>query len=487
MTDPQSHAASDLHPSTGTVVPPAAVDGESSIRWYGLLNRYHWFVLFVAALGWMLDCFDQQLFVLARNGAITELSGLSDVNQIKSIGGVSTALFMIGWAVGGLFFGVLGDRIGRAKTMLITVLVYSVCTGLSGLSVGVWDFNLYRFLTGLGVGGEFAVGVALVAEAMPPRARPYTLALLQACSAIGNIAAALLSIFLAQLVESGRLDSTWRPMFFIGAVPALLCILIRFKLKEPERWTQATDDSQAGKQLGSYRELFGTPRYLRHAIVGLLLASAGVVGLWGIGFYSGELVGETFRPGIAAEVDAEEQTKPTDEQLGEDQRKKRVNGRVEYWKGINQVMLNLGAFVGMYGFGYLSQGLGRRQSFVIGFLAAGITTASFFWFLSDRSQVFWLTPLMGFCLLSLFAGFAIYLPELFPTRLRSTGTSFCYNVGRFLAASGPVLLTYLANTYKAQGFDQPLRYAGVTMCAIFLIAILVLPFAPETKGNPLPE
>src|SRR5205814_2879440 len=169
-------------------------------------------------------------------------------------------IFLIGWGTGGIAFGILGDLIGRARTMMLTILLYSLFTGLSALSTGFWDFALYRFLTGLGVGGEFAVGVSLVAEVMPDRARPYALGLLQALSAVGNITAALISIVLGHLEESGAVGSAWRVMFVIGTVPALLAILIRRRLKEPERW-QAAKGSGTHQQLGSIRELFGDPRW----------------------------------------------------------------------------------------------------------------------------------------------------------------------------------------------------------------------------------
>ena len=144
----------------------------------GLLNRYHWFVFTVAALGWLADCMDQQLFNLARVAAVSELLGKATNDpEVKEWAGYTTSIFLIGWATGGIVFGVLGDRWGRVKTMLLTILLYSMFTGLSALSVGVWDFAFYRFLTGLGVGGEFAVGVALLAETMPAPARPYTLGL----------------------------------------------------------------------------------------------------------------------------------------------------------------------------------------------------------------------------------------------------------------------------------------------------------------------
>src|SRR5207237_7039744 len=151
--------------------------------------------------------------------------------------------------------------------------------------------------------------------------------------------------------------------------------------------------------------------------------------------------------------------------------------------------LNLGAFFGMFGFGALSQRIGRKPTFVLALLAAFFSTIAVFWFLADFWQIFVMVPVMGFCQLSLFAGYAVYFPELFPTYLRSTGTSFCYNVGRFVAATGPFLLTKLASgVYSGPQYPEPLpwRYSGVTMCLVFALGLVVLPFAPETKGQPLP-
>src|SRR5688572_15006518 len=198
-----------------------------------------------------------------------ELLGTSDMKVIIQYGGYATRICLMGWATGGLIFGILGDRIGRAKTMIWTILVYSVFTGLSAFSTGFWDFALYRFLTGLGVGGEFAVGVALVAEVMPDRARPYALGLLQALSTVGNTAAALVSMGVGYLQLSGAVTPAagWRMMFLVGALPALLAILIRRKLKEPERWQQVVA-TQGTARAGSYAELFGNARWRKHAIVG---------------------------------------------------------------------------------------------------------------------------------------------------------------------------------------------------------------------------
>lgn len=456
--------------------------------WWRELNRYHWFVLTVAALGWLFDTMDQQLFNLARMPAMKELLAVPGQTpaQLKELtdfyGPLATSIFMIGWATGGLIFGVMGDRVGRAKVMLWTILIYSACTGLSAFSVGFWDFAFYRFLTGLGVGGEFAVGVSLVAEVMPNRARPFALGLLQALSAVGNISAALLNIALGQVESAGGLEhlavgetpvKAWRILFLIGTVPALLAIFIRRNLKEPETW-KAHHDASLGKQLGSFSELFGDPRWRKNAITGLILASSGIIGLWGIGFFSFDLLSPVFRRHFVAQGLAENV----------------VNGKVATWVGITSVMQNIGGFLGIYAYSNLTHIFGRKPAFAVSFVAAMLSTALVFWNLDQFHEVFWMIPLMGFCQLALFGGYAIYFPELFPTRLRSTGTSFCYNVGRYVAAAGPFALGMLttrvfsvANGYQGEG----IRYAGVTMCSIFLIGLMALPFAPETKGQPLPE
>src|SRR5262249_31935854 len=253
----------------------------NDLPWWRELTRYHWFVFVVAALGWLFDTMDQQLFNLARMPAITELAGTTPGDpQVAKLGGIATMIFMIGWATGGIIFGILGDRIGRARTMMLTILVYSLFTGLSALSVSWIDFALYRFLTGLGVGGEFAVGVALVAEVMPDRARPFALGWLQALSAVGNITAALINMGLGLLQRHDVIASAWQIMFLIGALLALLTVLIMRRLREPERWKQAateealnipqakgagldarTEAKPVHHRLGSLSELFGTPRW----------------------------------------------------------------------------------------------------------------------------------------------------------------------------------------------------------------------------------
>lgn len=471
-----------MHFEDPSRAPAASIPGEQP--WYRMLNGYHWFVLAIAGMGWMFDTMDQQLFTLARKPAITQLlQGTStdapSARRVADYAGYSTMIFMVGWALGGLIFGVLGDRIGRARTMLWTILVYSAFTGLSALSVGVWDFAFYRFLTGLGVGGEFAVGVALVAEVIPDRARPNALGLVQSLSTVGNMIAAIIGMTLGFLEESAVIASSWRIMFVIGMIPALLAIVIRRRLKEPERWQRAThadDDpnhvAAPSTEAGSVRALFREPTLRRNAIVGMILGFSGVVGLWGIGFFSYDLIRPVF------EADMKSRGVPPDV----------IRGRLTFLVGLTSFVQNLGGFFGVHAFTWLTARTGRRPAFAVSFLLAMTATAGTFWFIDSYDDLFWMIPIMGFCQLTLFGGYAIYFPELFPTRLRSTGTSFCYNVGRLVAAVGPLGLAFLTSRLvETHGEIMARRIAGVSMCAVFLIGLLALPFAPETKGKPLPE
>ncbi|HVY70199.1 MAG TPA: MFS transporter, partial [Verrucomicrobiae bacterium] len=376
---------------------PPAGDG---VAWWKHLNRYHWFVLLVAALGWLFDCLDQQIFTLSRGPAMKALLPAGADPLVW--GTYATSVFLIGWATGGLFFGVLGDRIGRAKTMMITILMYSVCTGLSALSQSFWDFAFYRFITGLGVGGEFAGGVALVTEVMPTPARAGALGLLQALSTVGNVSAALLGLGMSQLEAQNLVkpSESWRYMFLIGALPALLALVIRARLKEPDRWLELKNSGALAKRKAfTYAELFGHPVWSRRAIVGMLLACAGIIGLWGIGFFTPELVRTVLSKSFRAEGLAE----------------KEIPAKVGAWASGALLMLQVGAFFGMMVFSRVVEWIGRKKALALGYVLACVATIAAFGAFNSRSQVFWLIPLMGFGQLSLFAIYAIYLPELFPT------------------------------------------------------------------------
>ena len=459
----------------------------SALPWYRTLTPNHWFVFTVASLAWMFDCLDQQLFILARDNAIKALSAAGTSGpELKSLSGWAQSIFVAGWALGGLIFGSVGDRIGRAKTLSITVLIYSLCTGLSAFSRDVTEFMIYRALTGLGVGGVFGLAVALVADSLPELARPKALGLLQALSAVGNVTAGLIAMSLAEMDPT----NSWKYLFWIGAAPAFLCIFIMFRLKEPVKWIAARDASRlaGGKAMGSYGSLFGEVQWRRPAILGMILCVSGVVGLWGVGFFSGTLIGPAIENALKAQNPA---ITPAALAAGK-----------QWWTAANLIVQNIGAFFGMILFVKLAHRYGRKTVFALGFIAAFAATIFFYKNFQTKADI-WMTGLMGFCQLSIFAGFAIYLPELFPTRLRSTGVSFCYNVGRFIAATGPITLGGLQKSLsekamaalpatadalsKADAQLTAFRNAACWLACIYVIGLLVLPFLPETKGRPMPE
>ena len=516
-------------------VDPAAPDCPAAPRtgWASLrdLNGYQWFVFIVCCLAWDMDCMDQQLFVLARRPAMESLvpavtkddprfeqqkkdmaaevrreaaeptsrsSSRFATPTSAQAAGWATSFFLIGWSIGGIGFGILGDRWGRVKTLMLTIGLYAVFTGLSALSTSVVDFHLYRLLTGLGVGGVFAASVTLLAETVPSNARPFALGLFQASSVFGNCTAALLSMYFGSLREQGAFEGQtllgfpmepWRLMFVVGIIPGLLIVVIQLKLKEPEKWLQAVA-ARGDKRAGSYGELLGS-QWRSRAIFGLLLALSGVIGLWGIGFFSTDLQRYVSEPQYRAE--AVEKGLATQEQADRNElppeASKYINGQKAYWAGMTSLVQNAAAFFGIFAFSWLTFSVGRKPAFAFFFVTAGLSTAMVFMFLNSRSDIFWMIPLMGFFQIALFGGYAIYFPELFPTRLRSTGTSFCYNVGRFIAASGPALLGILISPAVFGSYPEPLpfRYAGAAMCGIFGLGLVALLFLPETKDKPLPE
>jgi MFS family permease len=458
---------------------PAAVTPSHSHSWWSLLDATQKYVFVMASLAWLLDCLGQQVFIIARNPAVTALMPAgTPPDKIKEWGGYATTIFVLGWATGGLIFGAVGDRIGRARSLAITILLYGLCTGLSAYSVNMTDFCFYRFIAGLGVGGVFGLAVALCADSLPDQARPQALGLLQALSALGNVAAGIAAVFLGyRAAINPSAASGWRSLFIFGALPALACVYFQFRMKEPEKWVVARAKGKVdGVRFGSYVSLFGEAQWRKPALFGMVSCVAGVVGLWGIGFFSPELVNHVIGKALANEHVPAAQ----------------LPGKRLMWVGITMIVQNCGSFLGMMTFTKLAQRYGRKKVFASAAICAYLSTVIAFKFLDQPWQIFVLLPIMGFFQLALFAGFAIYLPELFPLRLRSTGVGFCYNVGRFVAASGPFTLGLL-QYHLAQGAVSTeakmdaFRSACCMVSSIYLLALLALPFLPETKDRPLPE
>lgn len=426
-----------------------------SSRWYRGITKYQWIVLVIASLGWAFDTMDQWLYVLARQPALMELLHAQPEDpRVASYAGLVQAIFIFGWATGGFLFGIVGDKWGRTRAMALTVLLYAGFTGLSGLARTWGEFAAYRFFVGLGVGGEFASGAALVAEVFPAHARTAALGIMQATSALGNITAGLINLTIGASPRFG-----WRWVFAVGVLPALLVFAIRLLLKEPERWQHARQEAAFGRtQLGNILELFSVPWLRVRTLVGVGLAAIGVIGFWGIGTWSPDLLRQVLNP----------------ENLPD------LKTSTERFVSLAIMAQNAGAFLGILAWAWLAERIGRRRAFAASFLSCLLIVPLVFYGTHSFSLALILFPSLGFFTTSLFGGYAVYFPELYPTRLRATGTGLCYNVARYLAIAGPYTFGQLRAAFG-------IRAAGALLSSIFALGFLILSFAPETKGKPLLE
>jgi MFS family permease len=408
------------------------------------LTRYQVVVLVVAWLGWIFDSMDATIYNLVLNPALQELLGpANSPENVGWYGGIVLAAFLVGWALGGVLFGMCADRFGRARTLVITILMYAICTGLAGLSHTWWQLATYRFLTALGIGGEWAAGATLVAEVWPESWRVTGAGILQSAWGAGYFLAAGLQYLLA--------DRGWRILFFAGIAPALVALIARMKVKEPERW-------QAARRAGTPRPKLGdlfTPKFRRDTLVGASLAFVAVFGLWGA---------TNWTPSLLREMLAG-RSLPAGE----------VNRMVSY--GV--MALNGGAILGYLVFPPLAERLGRRGAFFLMLLGSALSLPATFYLPHAYGMVLAILPTLGFFTNGLFSGFPIYLPELYPTRIRATGAGFCFNAGRILAAAGPFLTGYLVMQWGS------FARAASSIAVIYVFGMVILLFARETRGRAL--
>ncbi|HYM37588.1 MAG TPA: MFS transporter [Nitrospiraceae bacterium] len=422
--------------------------------WHDGVTPYQWLVLFVAWLGWVFDSMDATIYAIVLHPALDELLRTSASGATPEAigwhGGLIFSIFLIGWAVGGVLFGIVADRFGRTKTLMATILIYAAFTGLAALSQEWWHLAVYRFLTALGIGGEWAAGAALVAEVWPDEKRAKAAGLLQSAWAAGFFLAALFNLVLR--------GYGWRALFIVGIVPAGVAFLVRLWVKEPERWMQAHRQESviASGPCVKLAELF-RGQLLRPTLVGSTLAFVAVFGLWGSTNWTPTLIG----------------TLPDLQGLSREELSARVSYAI--------MALNAGALFGYLSFAPLADRFGRRPVFAL--MCAGSLIMLPVTFLAPREylHVLLLLPVLGFFNNGIFSGFPIYLPELYPTRLRATGAGFCFNAGRVFASVGPFLTGWLMAAMGSVG------HAVSAVGLICVVGLLVLPFAPETRGRRLPE
>jgi len=425
------------------------------VSWTQGVTRYQWLVLFVAWLGWVFDAMDATIYAIVLHPALHDLlqtgaAGAVTSEQIGWYGGIVFSIFLIGWAIGGIAFGMAADAFGRTKTLIATILMYAVFTGMAALAQDWWHLAIYRFLTALGIGGEWAAGAAIVAETWPEDKRTKAAGILQSAWAGGFFLAAAFNLLLK--------DYGWRTLFLVGVLPAFVALLVRWWVKEPERWVQAHDRDGRSTHTSCMHlaELF-QPSLRRNTLVGSTLAFVAVFGLWGATNWAPTLV------------------RAMPDLQGQDSAALAKN--VSY----AIMALNAGALFGYLGFGPLAERFGRRPIFAVMCLGSLVMLPVTYSVPHRYADVLFLLPVLGFFNNGIFSGFPIYLPELYPTRLRATGAGFCFNAGRVLASMAPFVTGWLV------GLLGSFNRAAGTIAVVYLLGLLVLPFAEETKGKPLPE
>jgi MFS family permease len=409
-------------------------------KWYADLTPYQWRVLICACLGWALDIMDGYLYAIILFPAMSDLLGTGESAVIGLYGGVVLSIFMIGWALGGLIFGPIADRYGRAKTMAITILVYASFTGLCGIANSWQELAVYRFLTGIGIGGEWAAGAALIAESWPAKSRAKAAGIMQASGGIGFFLAIGLYLFIGPY--------GWRWVFALGVLPAIVAFYIRYSLEEPQRWRQAK------ARQNPLPLLFKKP-VRRDVLIGTGLA---VVATFG---YQGAI--QWVPSWIAAMLHAQ--------------------GTREVIPQVSLVTstLTVGGIVGCLCLPFIADRWGRKPALWIYFFGALLSVPTTFLLATGLSHAVMAAPVMGFFAAGVTTGFAIYFPELFPTAIRATAQGFCFNFARFFSAAGPLLAGMLTS---AHGSFAP---AIATIGSVYFIGLIILLFARETKGQPLPE
>ncbi len=428
---------------TGSSGPAADPTRPAAAAAPGALDRRHWMTLVAAWLGWLFDGFEMGLFPVLARPALRSMLGAGGEAAVGRWMGIITALFLVGAAGGGLLFGWMGDRIGRVRALSISILTYALFTGFGYLAAAPWQLGAFRAIAALGMGGEWALGVALVMECWPERYRPR---LASAMGMAGNVGYLLVALLGALVPVT---PTSWRWMMLVGAAPALLVFFIRLFVPESERWKE----SVARGNTRPLAEIL-SPALRGRTLLGIGLASVALIGTWGSVQW------------IPLWVD------------------RMTGGARPEAKAVAQMLSSLGAIVGCLVAPLVGGRIGRRPAFVLLCGASLATTAVLFRVLPETYGALLLVVvfLAGASTASFYGWFPLYLPELFPTRARATGQGVSYNAGRILAAVGALTQGQLVGH-----FGGSYARAGATITLVYLVGLALIWLGPETRGKPLPD
>jgi MFS family permease len=437
----------------------------STEPWYRSLNRSQWNTLIASNLGWLFDGYETYALIVSVGVALRQLLDPSQYSQIPVYAGTVIALTLLGWGVGGLIGGILADYLGRKRTMLLAILAYSIMTGLSAFAWDWMSFAILRFLVGVAIGSEWVTGASIVSEMWPDRARGKGVGLMQCGLGIGFFLASFVWTFMSSMGPNA-----WRYMFLLGVLPALLTLWARRAIPESRIWEQvndqrrtATERKKSGAELQKHEQslarftlvdLFHEPEVRRRIIFAFLMSLATTFGFWGI---------STWVPPYIASVAA----------------KAGLPG--PQWAGFAGMAYNGGAVVGYVALGFLADALGRKPTTILYFACSLIMVPVVFLWTHDLTMLLIVAAVLGAVASGQYTWMAVWLPELFPTRMRATAAGFVFNTPRFIAWTGPLISGTLIAYFG--GFSQ----AAMAIGSIYILGIIAAPFLPETKGKPLPE
>ena len=434
-------------------------------RWYKSLDWTQWKALIASNLGWTFDGFEVFALILTVGAALHELLDSSEYGRIPFYAGAVIAITVFGWGAGGLLGGILADYIGRKRSMTLTILAYSALTGLSALSWNWWSFAVFRFLVGLAIGSEWATGASITAELWPDHARGKGGAFLQSGYPIGSILASGVWVAIGALGPSA-----WRSMFLVGILPALVAFWIRRSIPESPRWERSNRqrrDARDRKRQGAVLhgedaaivrftlvDMFAEPAVRSRLFLTFVMSLSVTIGYWGVSSFVPSYVGSV---ATAAGLTAQR------------------------WVGLAGLVQNIGALIGFISFGFLADALGRKPTtFLYYLLSLALTPIVYLW-VKDIHLLLLAFAIYGFFVQGVFSWTAIWLPELFPTRMRATAAGFIFNTPRLISAIAPLFAGALI--VGLGGYAKAATIIGL----FYGVGLFAVPFLPETRGKPLPE
>jgi len=408
------------------------------------ITPYQWKVMYASVAGYIFDGMDSILFVLVLPMIMKEWS-LSSATA-----GLMVTIFLLGQVVGGLLMGIVADYLGRKNTMMFTVLTYAVSTAACAFAPNWVILSVFRFFTGFGCVGEWSAAATLIAETWPAKHRSKCASVMQSCWAWGSILGSFVVMAIAPIWG-------WRAVFLAGVLPAFIVLYIRRTIKETARFEKVVEKRKEDKSKGikskensfTVLQLFSEKILVKHVIIGAAMTSAELIVCWAF---------LTFAPTYMVNVRGYSIVKSST------------------WF----IVYNLGAGAGYLLWGSIADKIGRKPTFLIYILISAIFTPLYLLWSPTEAWLYILGPLAGFGTLGIYSGFATYYPEIFPTRLRSTGTAFAPQIGRIVSTAGPWAIGAMAMTY---GYGVAMSLA----CLTWLWALAALAFAPETRGKMLED